>query len=717
MLNRLRHPGPPSLSRFIAGTTSADEYARIARHVAGCTECRETVDLTRRIEARVAGRSASPAPEALKRRIRESLHQTSSTASADDRAPATRRQTAHREWPFILAAAGILVTVAVLLSMPARDLTAGDTVGDLRLTPSAPARGATITASYTPSQLLAGEKRLRLRAAYRTANNLPVPSSVRRVVASTLTRGRDGNFHGTFQLPDSVVYATFAVETGDGRIVDGNARRLWPMLVSDGSGIPVYEALEQQVSDLMFRNWELALDAAKRAATLYPTKIRAQAILATLEQSILTPVALDSALTAHRRRIADLEARLEEVASPDPEEMGAMVTYAQMIGDTARARRWLDRVVLARPAGLWGLNVAIPRLIPDPGVNAAAAAAVLDSLWRADGSAHPAILIAGLTTAAMFGDSAAVRSWLQRASAVPDEEIDRIRIAESMLHQPVLHAIALDLLRNRIRAYSSVSDAQRPLEANVAEALRARQRRQRTALAILGEALLRDGNERAALDTLELAASGGWDAETFRRIGDAALLAGDTSTARDMFARIAADPSASPAFADSARARLTIERDDWSRAVHEATSELRSRMLLVAERRPLQESVTLTESDGTPVSLRALIANRPTVVVFWSRGCGNALAITPRLARLTQRWVAGGYGVILVVNDRPSRELTTYLEQHHLSLPIYRDARHEARSALGQWGTPEMFVLDGQGRLRYAHSTLELTGAQLASLR
>jgi len=28
-----------------------------------------------------------------------------------------------------------------------------------------------------------------------------------------------------------------------------------------------------------------------------------------------------------------------------------------------------------------------------------------------------------------------------------------------------------------------------------------------------------------------------------------------------------------------------------------------------------------------------------------------------------------------------------------------------------------MFVLDGRGRLRYAHTALELAGAQLASLR
>ncbi|HET7621540.1 MAG TPA: TlpA disulfide reductase family protein [Gemmatimonadaceae bacterium] len=717
MLNILRHPRQRTLSRFIAGDASGEEYAHIARHIARCSECHETVNVTRRIESRFAERRAAPAPEGLKRRIRESLLQMDSAASGEQRATRPPRPVAVRGWPFMLAAAAILAIVAILLSMPARYLTAGATAGDLRLAPSAPARGATITASYTPSQLLAGAMRLRLRAAYRTANDLPVPSSVRRVAASTLIRDRDGAFHGTFRLPDSVVYATFAVETEDGRVVDSNARRLWPMLVSDGSGVPIYEALEQQVSDLMFRNWELALDAAKRAAALYPMKIRAQAILATLEQSILTPVALDSALTAHRRHIAELESRMEKVASPDPEEMGAMVTFAQMVGDTARARRWLDRVVVARPTGLWGLNVAIPRLVPDPDVDPAAAAAVLDSLWHADGSAHPAIVIGGLMTATRSGDSAAARSWLERTDAVPDEEIDRTRVAQSMLRQPALHESALDLLRAQVRAYSHPSDAQRPLEMDAADALRVRRQRQRAALATLGEALLADGRKRAALDTLRLAAAGGWDTETFHRIGNAALLAGDATTARDMFARVAVDPSTPPAFADSARARLKIDADDWSRAVREATSELRSRMLQVAERRPLPEPVTLTRSDGTPVSLRALVSDRPTVVVFWSRGCGNALAITSRLVRLTQRWVAAGYGVILVVNDRPSSELAAYLEQHHLSLPLYRDMQHEARRALGQWGTPELFVLDGQGRLRYPHTSLELAGAQLASLR
>jgi hypothetical protein len=536
-------------------------------------------------------------------------------------------------------------------------------------------------------------------------------------VATTLTRGRDGSFHAAFQLPDSVVYAAFAIETTDGRTVDSNARRLWPMLVSDSSGTPVYEALEQQVSDLMFRNWELALESAERAAALYPTSIRAQAILATLEQSILSPIGVDSALTVHRRRVAELESRLEETPSPDPEEMGAMVTYAQMIGDTVRANRWLDRLMPARPTGLWGLNAAMQRLLPNPGPNSVAASLVLDSLWDADGGAHPAILSAGLMTATMSGDSAAVRSWLRRASAVPDEEIGRTRIAESMVQHPALHDIGLDLLRDQVRTYSIVTDAERPLWLNVAESLRARRQERYEALAVLGEALLTSGDRAAALDTLRLAAAGGWDTRTFRRIGDAALLAGDTAIAREMFARIAADASTGPDFADSARAHLAIGDVDWSRAVNEAATELRLRMLNLAERRPLPKSVTLTDADGKPAGLQTLIAGRPTLVVFWSRGCGKALAITRDLARLGKRWLAEGYGVIVVVNDRPSSELAAYLEQNHFSLPVYRDRQHEARRALGQWGTPEMFVLDGRGRLRYSHTTLELAGAQLASLR
>jgi hypothetical protein len=717
MLNWLRHPGSRSLSRFAAGNASDDEYARITRHITVCTECREALGFARHIEAHFVEGPVSPAPEALKWRIRESLLR--GEATTDDRSSAIRfpRRTALLAWPFVLATAGIVIVAAVLLSMPTHDLTAGATIGELRLVPSAPARGAIVTARYTPSQVLAGATRLRLRASYRTATDLPVPSSVQRVVATSLTRGSDGSFHGSFELPDSVVYATFAVETEDGREVDSNGRRLWPILVSDSSGAPVYEALEQQVSDLMFRNWELALDAAKRAAALYPASIRAQAILATLQQSILPATSMDSALMAHRERIAVLETRLEKIAVPDPEEMGAMVTYAQMIGDTARARHWLDRLLPAHPAGLWGLNVALPRLMPNPGADAAGAAAVLDSLWHADGAAHPAILIAGIMSATMSADSAAARLWLGRARDVPDGEIDRLRIAESMMQQPALHDIGIDLLRTQVLEYSRVRAVDRPLEVNVGDALRARLKRQREALAALGDALLKDGHRVAALDTLRLAAAGGWDTGTFRRIGDAALRAGDTATAREMFARIAADPSTAPAFADSARTRLASAAEGWSTAMDVATSELRSRMLEAAERRPMPKSVTLSNADGTSVDLTTLIAGRPTVVVFWSRGCGKALAITSRLALLTQRWVAAGYGAVLVVNDPPSSELSAYLDRHHLSLPVYRDVRHEARSALGQWGTPEMFVLDGRGRLRFAHTTLEQAGAQLESLR
>jgi peroxiredoxin len=718
-LNRFRHPAPRAMARFAAGTSLAGEHARVADHVARCAECQALLRVAKRSEARLAEAELPPAPEALRHRIHQTLrrdgrvqHATSASVSRRARAPGAA-------WVVALAAAVVLCAALALFTSTER-LTAGATTGELHFIPAAPAAGATIRVTYTPSEVLAGATRLRLRASYRTANDLPVPGSVRRAVAATLTRQADGHFRARFQLPASAVYATFAVEDEDGRHVDSNGRRLWTLLVHDADGRPRYEALEQQVSDLMDRNWELALATARRAAELYPDQIRAHVVLTTLEQSVLAPVAAESALATDKRRSAGFEQRLLAMPAPDPEEMGAMVNYAGMLGDTARAHRWRERLLRAHPHGLWGLNGVMGFFMQRVRTDPRGALAAIDSLWREDGNAHPGIVISGLTAAGQSGDTAAMRQWADRSRSLAAGQVDPVQVAGMLLRQPSLHEDGMRLLREQISARAHVDDALRPLDRTAADEARALREQQRSALTALGTALLHDGDMRAGLDTLILAARTGWDVTLFRRVATAALAAGDTATARDMLARVAVDPATPPAFADSARAQLGASTSDadprWTRATTRAAHEMRSRMLERAVRRQLPASVHLARADGSTVELRDLTAQRPTVVAFWSRDCPHAIALLPAFARMIPRLEQQGYGVVLIMDEAPSEAVTRYVAAHGLSIPVHYDVRHEALLAFGHWGTPELYVVDGRGHVRYPLTRLPLVGAQLASL-
>ena len=55
-------------------------------------------------------------------------------------------------------------------------------------------------------------------------------------------------------------------------------------------------------------------------------------------------------------------------------------------------------------------------------------------------------------------------------------------------------------------------------------------------------------------------------------------------------------------------------------------------------------------------------------------------------------------------------------EAQKLDFPAYRDQNHEARLAFAQWGTPEFFILDAKGRVRFRVTTLERAAAQLVSV-
>ena len=116
------------------------------------------------------------------------------------------------------------------------------TTSDLTFRPDKPRPGAAIEVLYRPSPELAGENRIHLRARLRTPDDESYNQGMGSRTVAILDRREDGAFTGSFQLPEDVVFAAFAVESPDGTRVDGRDGLFWELMVHDEAGRPSFEA-------------------------------------------------------------------------------------------------------------------------------------------------------------------------------------------------------------------------------------------------------------------------------------------------------------------------------------------------------------------------------------------------------------------------------------------------------------------------------------------
>jgi peroxiredoxin len=151
---------------------------------------------------------------------------------------------------------------------------------------------------------------------------------------------------------------------------------------------------------------------------------------------------------------------------------------------------------------------------------------------------------------------------------------------------------------------------------------------------------------------------------------------------------------------------------------------METRVLRGAVRRALPVRLPVVPLPRSPAGgaaeeadVRMVARGRPTLVAFWSRFCGPSAAQLPALQRLTARLAAQGYGVVTVTDEPDGPGLRAFLRERGFTFPVYHDRARALRRALNQWGTPQLFVLDGDGRLRFEYTTPDDAPAQLALLR
>ena len=98
---------------------------------------------------------------------------------------------------------------------------------------------------------------------------------------------------------------------------------------------------------------------------------------------------------------------------------------------------------------------------------------------------------------------------------------------------------------------------------------------------------------------------------------------------------------------------------------------------------------------------------RVTVLAFWASWCLPCIRESPELERVYQRFRNNSRVAFYAVDtaflgDQTAEDGQRFLQNHHLELPMAFDAGEAAR-ALGVDGIPTLFILDGNGRIRYVH--------------
>lgn len=586
--------------------------------------------------------------------------------------------------------------------------------GTLIFATGAPAPGARVEARYRATGRFAGAPRLVLRARLRTPGDQDaylggLGAETRRV--AELVRGGDGVLRGSFVWPDSAVYALFAVETPDGRAVDTHGNQGWELLARGAAGTPTADALDQRARDLTLRNPLAGLATARERARLYPDAPESWRQLWWFEGYAQGRHASDSTLVSARRaRLAGLTRAMRAKAQLTGAEMGAMAHLARGLKDDPAAREWEARLLREHPRHRDAVSPRMRAAVASA-KDAAARLDALEPIWADVGATEDYLLMTGMQHAMASGEPSAILRWTDRLLAhVPFVEA-HTRASLVLAERPATRAEGMRRIRALLARLAEARDADRDLFRSAALQRDRDAENQAELLAALGEALHASGSVAAALDTLGRAASRSASAPLLRGIAATQIASGDTAGAARSWARVAATGAQ---LADSVRARTGrhFQARRWAADVAAARAEMAARVRRAEVRRPLPASLRLADGAGVPATLRG----HPTVVVFGKSSCGFSVRSLPDLQRMADELARRGVRTVLVTDEAPTPELQRFFAGRGFTGSVLYDPSRSAQSAFGSAGTPEYFVVDASGVIRFEYSSLAELPAQVAAL-
>ncbi|MGD9723148.1 MAG: redoxin domain-containing protein [Pirellulales bacterium] len=115
------------------------------------------------------------------------------------------------------------------------------------------------------------------------------------------------------------------------------------------------------------------------------------------------------------------------------------------------------------------------------------------------------------------------------------------------------------------------------------------------------------------------------------------------------------------------------------------------------------DGFTLRDQHGNPHALADYQAKKAVALVYLGTECPLARLYAPRLAQMARDYAAkevAFLGVDANVQDTPT-ELVAFANMYQMEFPLLIDAGNALADKLGATRTPEVFLLDAQGVVRY----------------
>ena len=114
-------------------------------------------------------------------------------------------------------------------------------------------------------------------------------------------------------------------------------------------------------------------------------------------------------------------------------------------------------------------------------------------------------------------------------------------------------------------------------------------------------------------------------------------------------------------------------------------------------------ALKLATLNGDSTDLAHNAGKLGTLVIFVSVQCPVSNAYNERMEALAQEWRARGFAVVGINANRAetAEAVGAHAREHGLTFPILKDNENRLADALGASFTPETYLFDASGTLRY----------------
>jgi hypothetical protein len=501
--------------------------------------------------------------------------------------------------------------------------------GTLRFDPAVARAGQPVKVEYRSNGLFSGFETLRLRGQFPSPEsgcNAACRLSARPTELAMLQRDASGVFRGSFVFPAHALLGVFAIEDSAARFIDhagyvrpqwwetGDQRRpaFWDLMVAGEDGGPSFESLRIRETHWFQYNKERAIETARIMTRLFPDRAESWNQLAYAQARLYSFPTRDDVRNAYRPRFRKLDRDLSSKTSLPAREVSEMFFYAEALQEKEAAGRWKSRLLREHPTDEVAQRLRAQDIRQQHRADSIRFLAEMEKMRSEVGTPTGEMVDIGLQAAHATRDSAAVARWVK---LYPESARWRraISVARGMGRYPAFRAEIMTMLRKEIASADSNWTARfgtepRGLGMTAAARDSALSRNQfsgiwkYSSLLQLGELLLAEQQYRAALDTLQLAASTRWptgmrvseDPRVLAAMARANLSLGDTARAAALAMRATALSSSDEdtnALTDSVRLSLGrfYDEETWRVSVRAIRDTARQK----------RDSIEKAEARGT----------------------------------------------------------------------------------------------------------------------